>query len=87
MLYFRIWKRHHYQPFFYFLARTQPIIGRATAEILPKFILPVAQKLRDNAIAVEFEEEEYHALKRQNQEAENIEQAIQQVRSSYSNPS
>ncbi len=49
-------------------ARTQPIIVNATLEMLNDHILPVAEKLKDNARVMEKMEEEYLSeLRRQRQ--------------------
>ena len=45
--------------FVMFSARTQPIIVNATADMLKEHILPVAKQLREQAINMEKEEEEF----------------------------
>ena len=73
---------HWYLPFFLPPARTQPIIVNATADMLREHILPVAQKLREQARAMEAEEEAYNAEKRRHagREVGEAESTIQEVR-------
>lgn len=66
-------------------ARTQPIIVNATAEMLKEHLIPVAMKLREQALDMEKEEEEYHVEMRRIQHRKDsgeVEIAIQEVGSS-----
>lgn len=54
-----------YTVFLYNSARTQPIIVNATEAMLLEHILPVAQKLQENARMMEREEERFNAEKRE----------------------
>lgn len=62
-----------------FLARTQPIIVNATADMLKDHILPVAEKLRDNAKRMEKEEQEYASMKRSRKTDGDCESYVQEV--------
>jgi len=64
-------------------ARTQPIIVNATADMLKEHFLPVARKLREQALNMRKEEEEFHAETRRLQhrkESGDVESEIQEVR-------
>ncbi|XP_064623398.1 ryanodine receptor-like isoform X6 [Lineus longissimus] len=58
--------------------RTQPIIVNATADMLREHILPVAQKLKEQAEQVEKDEEEFHILKRSGQDVGEEEGIVQE---------
>ena len=63
-------------------ARTQPIIVNATAEMLKDHILPVAIKVREQAINLEKEEEEYMIEMRRMQHRKDcgeVESEVQEV--------
>ena len=47
--------------------------------MLPLHILPVGEKLRDNARNMEKEEERYHVIKRQNPDCDDVQAAVQEV--------
>lgn len=67
-------------------ARTQPIIVNATAEMLKEHLIPVAMKLREQALDMEKEEEEYHIEMRRVQHRKDsgeVEIAIQEVCTSF----
>jgi len=64
-------------------ARTQPIIVNATADMMKVHFLPVARKLREQALNMRKEEEEFHAETRRLQhrkESGEVESEIQEVR-------
>jgi len=64
-------------------ARTQPIIVNATADMMKEHFLPVARKLREQALNMRKEEEEFHAETRRLQhrkEGGEVESEIQEVR-------
>ncbi len=60
-------------------ARTQPIIVNATNEMLKDHILPVAEKLKENARKMEKEEEQYLVEKRSRSKEGDEESEIQEV--------
>ncbi|CAH1792830.1 unnamed protein product, partial [Owenia fusiformis] len=57
--------------------RTQPIIGNSTTAMLKEHILPVAEKLREEAIRVGKEEDHFLHLKRTGQEEPESEADLQ----------
>ena len=65
----------------FFKARTQPIIVNATAEMLKEHILPVAEKLSQNAKDVSHEEDMYmHEKRMKGAAAEGDDNTVQAVK-------
>ena len=70
-------------PCFSVVARTQPIIANATANMLKEHILPVAEKLREQSVEMEKEEEEFiiemRRMQHQRKDSGEVEMEIQEV--------
>ena len=69
----------YYHLMLLFAARTQAIILNATPDMLKEHILPVAEKLKDNAKKIEREETEYLQGRRRHVEPGESEAKLQEV--------